>query len=42
MQINVGKTLSGAERDELAQVYQTAANLELKPIVQTTGKILTK
>lgn len=38
MQINVGKTLSGAERDELAQVYQTAANLELKPIVQTTGQ----
>ena len=37
MQIDIGKTLSGAERDELAKTYMTAAGLELKPIVQTTG-----
>ena len=37
MQIEIGKTLSGAERDELAKTYMTAAGLDLKPIVQTTG-----
>lgn len=38
MQINIGKTLSGAERDELGQTYAEAAGIEITPIVQTTGQ----
>ena len=38
MQINIGKTLSGAERDDLAKTYAAAAGLDLTPIVQTTGQ----
>lgn len=38
MQIDIGKSLSGAEREDLAKVYQEAAGLEISPIVQTTGQ----
>lgn len=38
MQINVGKTLGGDERDEVAKIYAEAAGLDVKPIVQTTGQ----
>lgn len=38
MQIDMGRTLSGAERDELSAIYAEAAGLDVKPIVQTTGQ----
>ena len=38
MQINIGKALSGAERDELGQTYAEAAGIDITPIVQTTGQ----
>ncbi len=38
MQIDIGRTLSGSEREELSKVYSDAAKLEVKPIVQTTGQ----
>ncbi len=38
MQYDMGKTLSGAERDEVAQLYVDTLGLEVKPVVQTTGQ----
>ena len=38
MQIDMGRMLSGDEREELSKIYAEAAALEVKPIVQTTGQ----
>ena len=37
VEISMNKTLSGAERSEVASIYKEAAGLELMPTVQVTG-----
>lgn len=38
MHYSMGKTLSGAERDDVAQLYTDTLGLTVKPVVQTTGQ----